>query len=292
METKGIIIKSQKELYYVKYKNKTYMCKARGIFRDKNLKPLVGDRVDIQILDENTGYIEKIYDRKNSLIRPPIANIDQILLVHSLTDPEINYVTFDKYLVMLEHFKIPVKIIINKVDLAKDEDIKKFEDIYSKTKYEYVFTSAKNNQGIGKLNKMMKDKISSFAGPSGVGKSTILNLLHENFDVQTGKISNKTSRGKHTTRHTELFEIDENTFIFDTPGFSALNLDFIENFRDVKKYYPEFEIFKEGCKFNDCDHINEPNCSIKKEMELKKISKNRYESYLYIYNERKNERKF
>ncbi|MFM1514928.1 ribosome small subunit-dependent GTPase A [Helcococcus ovis] len=292
METKGIIIKSQKELYYVKYKNKTYMCKARGIFRDKNLKPLVGDRVDIQILDENTGYIEKIYDRKNSLIRPPIANIDQILLVHSLTDPEINYVTFDKYLVMLEHFKIPVKIIINKVDLAKDEDIKKFEDIYSKTKYEYVFTSAKNNQGIGKLNKMMKDKISSFAGPSGVGKSTILNLLHENFDVQTGKISNKTSRGKHTTRHTELFEIDENTFIFDTPGFSALNLDFIENFRDVKKYYPEFEIFKVGCKFNDCDHINEPNCSIKKEMELKKISKNRYESYLYIYNERKNERKF
>ncbi|MFM1601889.1 ribosome small subunit-dependent GTPase A [Helcococcus ovis] len=292
METKGIIIKSQKELYYVKYKNKTYMCKARGIFRDKNLKPLVGDRVDIQILDENTGYIEKIYDRKNSLIRPPIANIDQILLVHSLTDPEINYVTFDKYLVMLEHFKIPVKIIINKVDLAKDEDIKKFEDIYSKTKYEYVFTSAKNNQGIGKLNKMMKDKISSFAGPSGVGKSTILNLLHENFDVQTGKISNKTSRGKHTTRHTELFEIDENTFIFDTPGFSALNLDFIEDFRDVKKYYPEFEIFKVGCKFNDCDHINEPNCSIKKEMELKKISKNRYESYLYIYNERKNERKF
>ncbi|MFM1524722.1 MULTISPECIES: ribosome small subunit-dependent GTPase A [Helcococcus] len=292
METKGIIIKSQKELYYVKYKNQLYMCKARGVFRERNLKPLVGDKVDIQILDENTGYIEKVYDRKNSLIRPPIANIDQILLVHSLVDPEINYVTFDKYLVMLEHYDIPVKIVINKADLATEEDIKKFEKIYSKTNYEYIFTSAYEKKGIRKLHELMKDKISSFAGPSGVGKSTILNLLHEDFDVKTGNISNKTSRGKHTTRHTELFEIDENTFIFDTPGFSSLDLNFIKNYRDIKKYYPEFEILKNKCKFNDCDHINEPKCAVKYELEKNNLSKNRYESYLYIYNEIKNGRKY
>lgn len=283
---KGLIIQSQKELYHVKTEeNKIYLCKARGLFRDKNIKPLVGDRVDIQILDDNTGYIENIYERKNYLIRPPIANIDQIIMVYSLKDPEINYLTLDKYLVMLEHFNIYMVILINKIELLNDDEIKKFEEIYKKTDYKFIYTSAIEQKGIIELKEVLKNNISSFAGPSGVGKSTIINLLHENINMKTGDISRKTSRGKHTTRHVEIFEIDEDTFIYDTPGFTALSLDFIEDYKDVKLYFREFEKYKNQCKFKNCEHINEPKCSVKEALEKGKISQSRYENYKYIRNE-------
>lgn len=292
MNKKGIITKSQKDLYYVISEDIVYQAKARGLFRERNIKPIVGDKVEINILDDGTAYIENVLERKNSLVRPPIANIDQILLVHSLVNPKINYTTFDKYLIMLEHYCIEVIIIINKIELANDEEIEEFRKIYDKTKYKYLFTSAEENIGIDELKSIMRDKISSFAGPSGVGKSTLLNLLHENFDAETGNISKKTSRGKHTTRHTELFEIDKNTFIFDTPGFSSLDLSFIEDEKLLKLYFDEFSHYNKKCKFNNCEHINEPKCAVKDALEDGKISKTRYDNYLYIFKELKNERKY
>lgn len=292
MNRLGIINKSQKEIYHVLVDGKEYLCKARGVFREKSIKPLVGDKVEIQILDDSTGYIENVLERKNSLVRPPIANVDQLLLVSSLTNPKLNYNIFDKYLVMLEHFGIPVRLVINKADLASVDEIREFEDIYSKTNYEYIFTSAEKNHGIDDLKNMLKGKISSFAGPSGVGKSTLLNLLHEDFYAETGNISDKTQRGKHTTRHVELFEIDDETFIFDTPGFSALNIDFIESYEDLKNYFTEFNKYSSQCKFRNCMHINEPQCAVKKAIEDSLISKNRYENYIYLVEEIKRERKY
>lgn len=292
MNRLGIINKSQKEIYHVLVDGKEYLCKARGVFREKSIKPLVGDKVEIQILDDSTGYIENVLERKNSLVRPPIANVDQLLLVSSLTNPKLNYNIFDKYLVMLEHFGIPVRLVINKADLASVDEIREFEDIYSKTNYEYIFTSAEKNHGIDDLKNMLKGKISSFAGPSGVGKSTLLNLLHEDFYAETGNISDKTQRGKHTTRHVELFEIDDETFIFDTPGFSALNIDFIESYEDVKNYFTEFNKYSSQCKFRNCMHMNEPQCAVKKAIEDSLISKNRYENYIYLVEEIKRERKY
>lgn len=292
MNKKGIITKSQKDLYYVIADEIVYQAKARGLFREKNIKPIVGDKVEINILQDGTAYIENVLERKNSLVRPPIANIDQILLVHSLVNPKINYTTFDKYLIMLEHFGIEVNLIINKIELASESEIQEFKNIYDKTKYRYIFTSAEENIGIDELKAIMKDKISSFAGPSGVGKSTLLNLLHHSFDVETGNISKKTSRGKHTTRHTELFEIDKNTFIFDTPGFSSLDLSFIKDEKLLKQYFDEFLTYQKMCKFNNCDHINEPKCAVKDALEKGEISKSRYDNYIYIYNELKRERKY
>lgn len=292
MNKKGIIVQSQKEIYHVLHEGKVYLCKARGLFRDKSIKPLVGDRVDFTILENNTGHINKVYERKNSLIRPPIANIDQLLLVSSLTNPKLNYNLFDKYLVMLEHFNIPVKIVINKVDLASEEEIMQFKSIYDKTGYEYIFTSAKNVDGISELKTLLNGKTSSFAGPSGVGKSTLLNLLHDDFDAETGSISEKNLRGKHTTRHVEIFEIDEDTFIFDTPGFSALNISFISNYEDVKNYFIEFKKFRNHCKFRNCMHINEPSCAVKEAVNNDLISLSRYNNYKYLVDEIKNERKY
>lgn len=292
MNKTGIITKSQKELYYVKSENMTFKAKARGVFRERNVKPLVGDRVDIQILDDGTAYIENVHPRINSLVRPPIANIDQIILISSLVEPKLNYTIFDKYLVMLEHYGIDVKIVINKIELASKEEIEEFEKIYSLTDYNYIFTSAVEKTGIEKLKTLMTDKISSFAGPSGVGKSTLLNLISTDINAETGDISKKTARGKHTTRHVELFELYEDTFIFDTPGFSSLTLDFIDEFRDVKDYFEEFNKFKSGCKFSNCLHLNEPNCGVKKALEEKQISNSRYENYKYIIDEIINNRRY
>lgn len=288
----GIITKSQKELYFVASEEKEYKCKARGVFRDKKIKPLVGDKVKIQVLDEDKAYIEEVFDRKNSLIRPSIANIDQILLVSSLSSPKLNYTILDKYLLMLEHFSIDVKIIINKIELASEDEIDKFKSIYEKTPYKFYFTSVNEGQGVKEVEALLKDKISAFAGPSGVGKSSLLNLFSEDFNAETGMISKKTSRGKHTTRHVELFQLDSSSFIFDTPGFTAIDLSFIEDYKEVKEYFRDFDKFKSACKFSDCSHINEPACAVKRAVEDKLISKERYENYIYISEEIKDKRRY
>lgn len=292
MNNQAIITKAQKDLYHVTYKGKEYLAKARGLFREKNIRPLVGDRVEIQILEDKTAYIEDVYERRNSLVRPPVANVDQIILISSLVKPKLNYTLFDKYLVMLEHYNIPVKIVINKVDLAKEKDIEDFILTYENSRYDFIFTSAMEGIGIDDFNQLLKNKISALAGPSGVGKSSILNLLAEEIDVETGILSSKTSRGKHTTRHVELFPLDEDTFILDTPGFSALDLSFIKDYTQVKNYFPEIRDCSNDCKFSDCQHINEPKCMVKEQVEKGLISQSRFENYKYIREEIKNIRRY
>lgn len=292
MNNKGIIIKSQKELYYVDCGGTIYKSKARGVFRDKDIKPLVGDYVNIKVLDNENALIENVLERKNYLVRPPIANVDQIILVASLTNPKINYNIFDKYIVMLEHFNVDINIVINKIDLASKEEINEFESIYSKTPYNYIFTSNQDGNSIDKIRKLLKNKVSALAGPSGVGKSTLINMISKQLSLETGNISIKTNRGKHTTRHIELFEIDKDSFIFDTPGFTALNLDFIEDYNDVKNYFTEFNYFSKECKFKNCIHINEPNCGVKSAIDNNLISPIRYKNYVYIVEEIKNKRRY
>ena len=282
MSKKGIIYKAQKELYYVLSDDISYKCKARGVFRDRNIKPLVGDYVQIQVLDNQEGLIEEVYPRKSELIRPPVANIDQILLVLTVKSPNVNYNLVDKYLVMLEHFTVDVVMVINKSDLLDPKDKEEFRDTYSKTGYELVFTSALNKEGIDELKEILMGKISSLAGPSGVGKSTLLNLFHKDLDVETGDISKKTQRGRHTTRHTELFEIFEDTFILDTPGFSSLDLSFIEEEGQIREFYPEFRKLQKDCRFQNCQHLKEPDCAVKKELEKENISQKRYDNYILI----------
>lgn len=278
---KGIIYKIQKELYYVISQTDIYMCKKRGLIREKKIRPLVGDYVDISVLHDNEGIIESIYPRTSELIRPPVANIDQIILVLSVKSPDINFNLVDKYLIMLEYYNIPVIMVINKLDLLDEKDKKEIEDIYSKV-YPIYFTSTYSNEGINELKNVIKDKISSFAGPSGVGKSTLLNMLGYDIGAQTGDISIKTQRGKHTTRHTELFEIDTNTFILDTPGFSSLDLSFVNDEKNLKSLYPEFVRLQKKCRFQNCQHLEEPACAVKIAVEDNIISKQRYENYKLI----------
>lgn len=293
MIKRGIIHKSQKELYFVLVDNKSYKSKARGIFRDKNIKPLVGDQVEITILNEDEAIIDRVLERTSQLIRPAVANVDQILLVLTLKSPNLNYTLVDKYLIMLEHYGLDLIMVFNKIDLLEPHHIQSLMREYMMTSYKIFFTSALEAKGIDNLKKELKGKISALAGPSGVGKSSLINSLTENQqELETGIISRKTGRGKHTTRHTELFEIFDNSFILDTPGFSSLDLSFIEDENQIRYFYPEFMKIQANCKFQNCQHMNEPYCAVKDALENGLISKRRYENYLLIREEIKKNRRY
>lgn len=293
MSKKGIIYKLQKELYFVLSEEKRYKAKARGVFRDKNIKPLVGDHVEVTILNDDEAIIDKVLKRKSELIRPPVANIDQIILVLTLKSPNLNYTLVDKYLIMMEHFGLKVSIVFNKIDLIDDREISILKKEYEKTSYNLIFTSTVNNVGIDELKKQIKGRISALAGPSGVGKSSLINMItDDDTNLQTGMISLKTKRGKHTTRHTELFEIFEDSFILDTPGFSSLDLSFIDDENEIRNFYPEFRKYQKSCRFQNCQHIKEPDCAVKKALEEKKISQKRYDNYLIIREEIKKNRRY
>lgn len=281
------IVKSHRGIYYVEKEGQVYLCKARGLFRNKKIKPIVGDEVDITINNDGTAYIKEIYERRNQLLRPPISNVDQVIVIMSLSSPDINLYTLDKYLLMLELSHIETKIIFNKTDLVDKEYSDKISKIYNNIGYDIYLNSNQENNGKELLN-LFKNRSTVVTGPSGVGKSTTLNNIFSHFDFETGSISEKSLRGKHTTRHIEITKIDERSYVIDTPGFSALSLDFINDINDIGEGFIEFFKLKNECKFNNCIHENEPKCAVKNAVQDKKISESRYKNYLLLLEEFRN----
>ena len=290
----GKIIKGIGGFYYVVCENGvTYECKAKGVFRNRKIKPLVGDNVEIEILDaeKNLGNIEDILPRFNWLNRPAVANVDQTVIIFAVSAPAPNFNLLDRFLINMEQHEVPTIICFNKIDL---EGFRQSEDIcrsYTKSGYEVLFISAESGYGINTLEAVIKGKTTVFAGPSGVGKSSTLNSLFPDANVQTGGLSEKIQRGKHTTRHAELFALSEDTFIFDTPGFTSLNLGEMEK-EELQGFYPEFTPYEKYCKFTGCSHISEPVCGVKDALERGDISRVRYENYKVLYEEIKNRRKY
>jgi len=288
----GIIIKGIGGFYYVKTINEIIECRARGIFREENITPLVGDHVRIRISSEdNSGYVEEIYPRRSQLLRPSVANITQAIIVMSIKKPDINNWLLDRFLIMAEHERLNIMICLNKVDLAEEKALE-IKKIYEDIGYKVINTSTKDGIGIEDLRKSLYNNISVFAGPSGAGKSTLLNTISPNFKLETGDVSLKTKRGKHTTRHVELLDLYENTFVLDSPGFSSLNIDFIEEDVELRNYFKEIKVHGEKCRFISCLHQNEPDCNVKKQVENKTINKERYENYLLFLEEIKSRRRY
>lgn len=283
----GKIIKSQKELYYVKTDSKEYMCKARGNFRVKGVKPLVGDDVLIDIQDEDTGYITEILPRKNEIKRPNISNIDQMLVFVTLNDPPLNLYNLDKYLAMCEYENIEAIIVFSKIDLADNDKLNKLDELYQNIGYQTILLDNYKDFPEAKIKSLLKGKTSAVSGASGVGKSTFLSNLVDN-DIEIGEISDKLKRGKNTTRHTEIFEIEDYSYIFDTPGFDSFDFDFIEDENNLK--YTFREMRDRDCRFNNCNHINEPGCKVKEDLTSGNIAQSRYDDYMLLFNELKERR--
>lgn len=289
----GKIIKGIAGFYYVDVVGSgIYECKAKGIFRKEKKKPLVGDNVEITVLDEEAreGNLVQILSRKNELIRPAVANIDQALVIFAMEDPKPNYMLMDRFLVMMEMQSVPVTICMNKKDLGTEEDIRQFEEAYGGAGYEICCISAQMGEGIDEVRKILKGKTTAVAGPSGVGKSTITNHVQGSVSMETGEISKKLGRGKHTTRHSQLIPIDEDTYIMDTPGFSSLDVEMMEK-EELKQYFPEFAAYEGDCRFWGCTHTHEPGCAVKDALEDGRINRLRYNNYLGLFDELKERNK-
>ena len=283
----GKIVKGIAGFYYVHVvESGVYECKAKGIFRKDGVKPLVGDNVEIEILDEKDmeGNITQILPRKNELIRPAVANIDQALVVFAVTKTKPHFNLLDRFLVMMESREVPVILCFNKTDIAEDPEIAELKDIYEGCGYPLLFTSAKQEQNIEELKTVLQGKTTAIAGPSGVGKSSLINLLQSGVKMETGRISAKIERGRHTTRHSELIVLGEDSYIMDTPGFSSLYISDIDK-ESLKYCFPEFASCEGHCRFNGCDHVHEPGCAVKQAVEEGKIHNSRYEDYLTLYQE-------
>jgi ribosome biogenesis GTPase len=279
----GIIIRGVGGNYYVDTGDNLVECRARGLFRLKNIKPLVGDRVLIRLTveDEHAGYIEEIMERTNEMSRPPVANAQQLLIFFAVTNPEPSFLLLDKLLIAAETNSLKPVICFNKCDLADDKLKKEYENIFVNTGYRVVFTSKYDENSLIELKSILKDKLSVFSGPSGVGKSSVMNAVQPDFQLKTGEISDKLKRGRHTTRHAEIYKLSFGGYVVDTPGFSSFELEGIGEF-DLKEYYPEIKKFDDGCRFADCLHFKEPNCVIKDAVNEGLISQTRYSNYVRL----------
>ncbi len=285
----GKIIKGIAGFYYVHIIGQgIYECRAKGIFRKMGIKPLVGDNVEVEVISEEdkTGNVVSIQDRKSTLIRPAVANVDQAITIFAVKSPEPNLNLLDRFLVMMEYQKVPVVICFNKGDLTDDDYLSELKEIYSFTDYDILFTSAKTLEGQEELKMRLKGKTTVLAGPSGVGKSSIINTLQSDVLMETGEISKKLNRGKHTTRHSEIVPIsdNDNSYIIDTPGFSAVDIpDFSKE--DLSSCFTEFDKVSDKCRFAGCSHISEPDCEVKRLLSEGKLSKVRYDNYVKLYSE-------
>ena len=288
----GKIIKGIAGFYYVQTSSGIYECKAKGIFRKEKIKPLVGDNVEMTVLDEEKreGNIDEILPRKNELIRPAVANIDQALVIFAVAKPKPNFGLLDRFLVAMERQAVKTVICFNKEDLRR-ETVLELADIYAKSGCRVLFTSAAKQKGVEELRMLLQGKTTAVAGPSGVGKSSLVNLLAPQANMETGAISQKIDRGRHTTRHSELIHIGKDTYICDTPGFSSLEVWNMEK-EELKDCFPEFDPYEGKCRFLGCSHTHEPECAVKAAVLAGEISRQRYESYLEMYEELKNKRKY
>lgn len=291
---KGKIIKGIAGFYYVHDgRSKIYECKAKGVFRNRNIKPLVGDDVEFMVLDEKegTGNIDAILPRKNKLIRPAVSNVDQAVVVFAVTEPLPNLNLLDRFLVMMERQEIPVIICFNKIDLSGGKEIEELRAIYGPAGYTLHFISTYEAAGLEKLHELIAGKTTVLAGPSGVGKSSITNFLQPEARMETGVVSEKIKRGKHTTRHSELFFVENGTYMMDTPGFSSMYIEDLEP-NELKDYFPEFSEYEEECRFLGCIHVGEKVCGVKTAVADGKIRRSRYDNYLLLYQELKDKRRY
>ena len=289
----GKIVKGIAGFYYVHVAGSgLYECKAKGIFRNQSVKPLVGDDVDITVLDEEArlGNLTAILPRKNALIRPAVANVDQALVIFAAAKPKPNLNLLDRFLIMMEWQQVHTMICFNKMDMVSEEEIRRLREIYEPCGYEILFTSALTKEGIEEIEKRLVGKTTVVAGPSGVGKSSLINLLQPWTQMETGAISEKIERGRHTTRHSELFVVEDG-YLCDTPGFSSLYITDFEK-EELQVYFPEFAEHRETCRFQGCQHVKEPGCAVKEALAEGKVSRSRYENYLLLYEELKQRRKY
>ena len=290
----GKIVKGISGFYYVHVVGTGISeCKAKGVFRNRKVKPLVGDNVEIVVLDEekHLGNVEEILPRKNELIRPAVSNINMALVIFAAAKPDPNFNLLDRFLCMMEYQKVPVTICFNKCDLVSEEEKENLQKIYAPAGYDILFTSVKTGENIDRLKALLAEKTTTVAGPSGVGKSSLINELQTDVRMQTGAISDKIGRGKHTTRHSEIISIGQDTYIMDTPGFSSMDLPGFEK-EDLWTCYPEFVPYEPECRFIGCSHIGEPDCGVKNALAEGKISRVRYDNYVILYEEMKNIRKY
>lgn len=290
----GKIIKGIAGFYYVHVSGKgVYQCKAKGIFRKHKVKPLVGDDVCIDILDEEKkeGNIKDIFPRRNALIRPAVANVDQAMVIFAVSRPAPNLGLLDRFLISMEYQEIPAIVCFNKRDIAGDEEEEKLRSIYEKCGCHLLFTSVREQTGTEQIRELLQGRTTVVAGPSGVGKSSMINFLYPEAEMTVGEISQKIDRGKHTTRHSELFSIGDNTYLMDTPGFSSLYLTDFEK-EDLKEYFAEFRKYEPYCRFQGCMHLSEPDCGVKEALLEGRISSVRYGSYKELYEELKQKRRY
>ncbi|CAG9363803.1 ribosome small subunit-dependent GTPase A [Clostridium perfringens] len=273
----GIIIKGIGGFYYIKTDEGIIECKARGKFRYNSLKPMVGDRVTIKV-ENGKGVIEDIHERSSELIRPTVANVTQAFVVFAIKNPDINLDLLNRFLTLCEYNDIHAVVCLNKEDLCTDEEKENLKELINDIGYEVLFINAKEGKGFDALKERLEHNITVLCGPSGAGKSTLLNSFIDREHMETGSVSEKIGRGKHTTRHSELIDVD-NGYLVDTPGFTTLDVTFID--RDSLKYcFPEFNDYNNLCKFNGCNHYKEPKCAVKEAVEEGKINKLRYEFYI------------
>ena len=290
----GKIVKGIAGFYYIYAEDgNIYECKAKGIFRKDNFKPLVGDNVEITVLneEEKEGSVTSILPRRNSLIRPAVANVDQAFLIFAMENPKPNFLLLDRFLIMMKQQEIPAVICFNKKDVGEKEEMEKLYEIYTGCGYRVVLSSTYEGEGMDEIHEILKGKTTVVAGPSGVGKSSITNCMQGEVQMETGEISKKLKRGKHTTRHSQVIPVEKNTFLVDTPGFSSLYLTDMKE-EELRDYFPEFVMYEPQCRFQGCMHIHEPGCAVKKALSEGKISQQRYDNYLALYEELKEKRRY
>ncbi|NLC67557.1 MAG: ribosome small subunit-dependent GTPase A [Clostridiaceae bacterium] len=290
----GVIVKGVGGFYYVKAEDcKLYECKARGLFRKDRLTPLPGDKVGFSVIntDEGEGFIEYIHPRKCQLVRPAVANVDQLAIVISVKDPRPDFLFLDKLIVIAQKENISPFICINKSDLDIETEYVRIMKMYKNAGFPVIAMSSKTGAGIESLRENLAGKITVLAGQSGVGKSTILNRIIGSWVMETGNVSERIKRGRHTTRHAELFQLSFGGYVADTPGFSSLELIEIEA-EELQYFYPEFSRYIGKCRFSSCNHVGEPGCSVKRDVDKGSVDQGRYLRYIELFNLLKQKKTF